>query len=112
MRWASRILALFGALTIFGTALTTGALPLGLAVARAGVGLVATLAVLLFLVYWITLVQGEKLADRVLLPPWLGMWAANVIIGVVGAYLFAREALDPALPDPLRALAGRFSRRE
>ena len=86
--------------------------PLGLAVARAGVGLVATLAVLLFLFYWITLVQGEKLADRELLPPWLGMWAANVIIGVVGAYLFAREALDPALPDPLRALAGRFSRRE
>ena len=86
--------------------------PLGLAVARAGVGLVATLAVFVFLFYWITLVQGEKLADREMLPPWLGMWAANVIVGVFGAYLFAREALDPALPDPVRALAGRFSRRE
>ncbi|MGB3542081.1 LptF/LptG family permease, partial [Rubrivirga sp.] len=43
--------------------------PLGLAVPRAGVGLVATLAVFVFLFYWITLVQGEKLADRGLLPP-------------------------------------------
>ena len=86
--------------------------PLGLSVSRAGVGLVASLAVFVFLFYWITLVQGEKLADREILPPWLGMWAANAIIGVFGAFLFAREALDPALPDPVRALAGRFSRRD
>ena len=86
--------------------------PLGLSVSRAGVGLVASLAVFVFLFYWITLVQGEKLADREMLPAWLGMWAANAIIGVLGAYLFAREALDPALPDPVRALAGRFSRRD
>ncbi len=86
--------------------------PLGLSVSRAGVGLVASLAVFVFLFYWITLVQGEKLADRELLPAWLGMWAANVIIGALGAYLFAREALDPALPDPVRALAGRFSKRD
>ncbi len=86
--------------------------PLGLSVSRAGVGLVASLAVFVFLFYWITLVQGEKLADREMLPAWLGMWAANAIIGALGAYLFAREALDPALPDPVRALAGRFSKRD
>lgn len=86
--------------------------PLGLSVARAGVGLVASLAVFLFLFYWVTLVQGEKLADREMLPPWLGMWAANAVVGVLGAYLFAREALDPAWADPVRALAGRFSRRD
>ncbi len=86
--------------------------PLGLSVSRAGVGLVASLAVFLFLFYWITLVQGEKLADREVLPPWLGMWAANAIVGVFGAYLFAREALDPAWADPVRALAGRFSKRD
>jgi lipopolysaccharide export system permease protein len=85
--------------------------PLGLSVARAGVGLVATLAVFVFLFYWISLVQGEKLADRGLLSPVVGMWAANVIIGVLGVYLFLREARDPAWPDPVRALAGRFARR-
>ena len=86
--------------------------PLGLSVSRAGVGLVASLAVFVFLFYWVTLVQGEKLADREMLPPWLGMWAANAIIGLLGAYLFAREALDPAWADPVRALAGRFSKRD
>ena len=85
--------------------------PLGLAVPRAGVGVVATLAVGVFLFYWITLVQGEKLADRGLLPPWLGMWAANVIVGALGLYLTARETRDPAWRDPIRALAGRFKGR-
>jgi lipopolysaccharide export system permease protein len=85
--------------------------PLGLAMSRAGVGLVASLAVFTFLFYWVTLVQGEKLADRGLLPPWLGMWAANVIVGVLGVYLVLRESRDPAWRDPIRALAGRFSRR-
>ena len=85
--------------------------PLGLAVPRAGVGVVATLAVGVFLFYWITLVQGEKLADRGMLPPWLGMWAANVIVGALGVYLVARETRDPAWRDPIRALAGRFKGR-
>jgi len=85
--------------------------PLGLAIPRAGVGLVATLAVITFLFYWITLVQGEKLADRGLLPPWLGMWAANVIVGALGLYLVVRETRDPAWRDPVRSLAGRFQRR-
>jgi lipopolysaccharide export system permease protein len=80
--------------------------PLGLAVARGGVGLIATLAVIVFLFYWVTLVQGEKLADRGLLPPWLGMWAANVIVGLLGAWLAVREARDPASRDPIRRLAG------
>ena len=85
--------------------------PLGLAVPRAGVGVVATLAVGVFLFYWISLVQGEKLADRGMLPPWLGMWAANVVVGLLGLYLTARETRDPAWRDPVRALAGRFKGR-
>ena len=86
-------------------------IPLGLSIARVGVGMVASLAVGLFLFYWVTLVQGEKLADRGLLPAELGMWAANVLIGLLGLYLVIRETRDPAWRDPLRALAGRFQRR-
>ena len=85
--------------------------PLGLAVARGGVGLIATLAVVVFLFYWVTLVQGEKLADRGMLPPWLGMWAANAIVGVLGVYLAVCEARDPAGRDPIRRLAGLFQRK-
>jgi lipopolysaccharide export system permease protein len=76
--------------------------PLGLAIARSGVGFVASLAVGVFLFYWVTLVQGEKLADRGLLSPALGMWSANVVVGLIGAYLATREAVDPAWRDPFR----------
>ena len=85
--------------------------PLGLAIPRAGVGLVASLAVLVFLFYWISLVGGEKMADRGMLPPVVGMWGANAIVGVLGVYLVARETRDPAWRDPVTALAGRFRRR-
>ena len=85
--------------------------PLGLSISRAGVGLVAALAVGVFLFYWVSLVLGEKLADRGTLAPEVGMWAANAIVGVLGAYLVARETRDPAWRDPVRALAGRFGRR-
>ncbi len=83
-------------------------IPLGLSVRRGGLGVVGTLAVGIFLFYWITLVQGEKLADRDLLQPWVGMWAANALIGGLGLYLLTREARDPASRDPLKRLFARF----
>lgn len=83
-------------------------IPLGLSVRRGGLGVVGTVAVGIFLFYWITLVQGEKLADRGLLEPWVGMWAANVLIGSLGVYLLLRETRDPAGRDPLKRLLIRF----
>ncbi len=85
-------------------------IPLGLSVRRGGLGVVGVLAVGIFLFYWVTLVQGEKLADRGLLEPWVGMWAANVLIGSLGLYLLRRESLDPASRDPLKRLFARFRR--
>ena len=38
--------------------------------------------------------QGEKLADRGFLSPWLGMWVADIILGLVGMGLFVYLALD------------------
>jgi lipopolysaccharide export system permease protein len=71
-------------------------IPLGLAVRRRGYGWSIVLAVGVFLFYWITLVQGEKLGTRGHIPPWIGMWAANVIVGFGAIYLFARETREPA----------------
>ena len=86
-------------------------IPLGLSVRRGGLGAVGVLAVGIFLFYWITLVQGEKLADRGMLEPAVGMWAANALIGGLGLYLLVRETRDPASRDPLKRLLGRFKRR-
>ena len=69
-------------------------IPLGLSIRRGGLGTAGMVAVGIFLFYWVTLVQGEKLADRGLLSPWIGMWCANIVIGIVGIWLFIRVALD------------------
>jgi lipopolysaccharide export system permease protein len=47
-----------------------------------------------FLLYWASLIGGEKLADRELIEPWLGMWIANIVIGVLGVILTYRIAKE------------------
>ena len=48
----------------------------------------------IFLFYWVTLVQGEKLADRDKLEPWVGMWGANIVMLVIAALLILYVLLD------------------
>jgi len=82
--------------------------PLGLSIRRGGLGTAGALAIGIFLFYWVTLVQGEKLADRNMLTPWIGMWAANIATILVGAWLVLYATLDlratPRLRDRLSAL--------
>lgn len=37
-----------------------------------------------YILYWVTLIGGEKLADRNILSPEIAMWAGNILIGVIG----------------------------
>lgn len=76
--------------------------PLGLSIRRGGLGTVGALALGIFLFYWVTLVQGEKLADRNMLDPWVGMWIANIIMTAVGLWLIVYVALDLRATPPLR----------
>ena len=62
-------------------------IPLGLSVHRHGFGRGGGLAVGIFLFYWVTLVEGEKLADRGMLPPWFGMWFANGVMLFVALWM-------------------------
>ena len=66
--------------------------PLGYRVKRGGFGIAAGLSLAFFLVYWIGLIGGEKLADRNLLSPFLGMWAVNILLGIFGLYLIFKSS--------------------
>ncbi len=68
--------------------------PLGLSIRGGSLGRSAVTAVTILLFYWITLVQGEKLADRGLLEPWIGMWGANIVTAIAGVWLFIYVYLD------------------
>jgi lipopolysaccharide export system permease protein len=64
--------------------------PLGVMARRGGFGVAATLSLGFFVLYWASLIGGEKLADRGFVTPFWGMWSANVALGVLGVYLTLR----------------------
>jgi lipopolysaccharide export system permease protein len=64
--------------------------PVALRFPRGGVGLVIGMSLFVFALYYCFLIAGEELATRGFLPPWVSMWAANVLFGAVGLVLAAR----------------------
>jgi lipopolysaccharide export system permease protein len=64
--------------------------PLALRFPRGGVGLVIGVSLVIFGIYYIGLIAGEALADKNLAPPFLAMWAANILLSIVGVFLLAR----------------------
>ena len=76
--------------------------PLGLSIRRGGLATIGGLATGIFLFYWVTLVQGEKLADRGFLSPWIGMWTANLVMLGLGLWLMVYVTKDLRATSPLR----------
>jgi len=76
--------------------------PLGLALRRSGLATIGAIALGIFMFYWITLVQGEKLSERGFFPPWIGMWIANLIMSGVGLWMLLHVVLDLGATPPLR----------
>ena len=61
--------------------------PLGIMAKKGGLGIGFSLSITFFLIYWISLILGEGLADRGIITPFWAMWGSNVIVGFFGAYL-------------------------
>ncbi len=61
--------------------------PLGVMVKKGGFGVAASISLFFFLIYWAFLIGGEKLAERGFFSPFIGMWAANFLLGFLGIIL-------------------------
>ncbi|MBE0573234.1 MAG: LptF/LptG family permease, partial [Ignavibacteriaceae bacterium] len=61
--------------------------PLGVMVRKGGFGVAASISLFFFLIYWAFLIGGEKLAERGFFSPFIGMWAANFVLGFLGIIL-------------------------
>jgi len=70
--------------------------PLALRFPRGGVGLVIGVSFGIFGIYYVGLIGGETLADKGYLPPWVAMWAANILLAVAGAVLSVRMGRESA----------------
>jgi lipopolysaccharide export system permease protein len=68
--------------------------PLGIMVRKGGFGVAASISLFFFLIYWAFLIGGEKLADRSIVSPFIGMWAANFLLGAAGIFLTIRTAKE------------------
>jgi len=64
--------------------------PLGVKARHGGVAIGTGLSMFFFLLYWCFLIGGEQLADRRIIPPWLAMWSANIVVGFMGIWMTVR----------------------
>ena len=64
--------------------------PIALRFPRGGVGLVIGASVGIFALYYIGLVGGEALADRLIVGPFLAMWLTNILFLIIAALLLSR----------------------
>ncbi len=58
--------------------------PLALKFPGGGMGLVLGGGMIVFSIYYIGLIGGETLANRGIVPPFLAMWGANILLSTVG----------------------------
>ncbi|MFO7950191.1 MAG: LptF/LptG family permease [Candidatus Fermentibacteraceae bacterium] len=77
--------------------------PLALSIRQGSAGVALGVSLLFIVVYYLFLIGGEQLADRQLVSPFMAMWAPNIVLGALGAYLTARslhEGNPVPIPNP------------
>ncbi len=74
----------------------TGA-PLGAIIRKGGLGMPVIVSVLLFLVYYIISMTGEKFVRESILPPFVGMWISTIILVPVSIWLTYKAANDSVI---------------
>jgi lipopolysaccharide export system permease protein len=68
--------------------------PLGVMARRGGIGTGVIYSLAFFILYWVGMIRGEALADRLALAPWVAMWAPNLVVGSIGLWLAWRVARE------------------
>jgi lipopolysaccharide export system permease protein len=73
--------------------------PLAIRMGRSGMNMAIGLSILFFLVYYVCLIGGEKLADRGLVKPFISMWLPNIIFFVLASILLRKAAREQSMGD-------------
>lgn len=66
------------------------AIPLGMQSKRGSRSMGTVLGIILFLTYYILLTVGWSYGESGTIPPVVGMWAPNTVLGVIGIFLYIR----------------------
>lgn len=73
--------------------------PIGIMSKRGNFGIAAIISAVILTIYWISLIQGEKLADRLFVTPFVGMWTFNIVFSIIGIVLLIRLSTEFRLRD-------------
>jgi len=64
--------------------------PIGMYTRKGNLGYAALISTFFLTFYWISIIQGEKMADRLYITPFMGMWSSNILLTLIGIYLVTR----------------------
>ncbi|MEX1010432.1 MAG: LptF/LptG family permease [Balneolaceae bacterium] len=80
--------------------------PIGMMTRKGNIGVAALISSVLLTIYFIGIIQGEKLADRLVITPFMGMWSFNILFTLIGLLLLLHVStsfkLTNLLPPALR----------
>jgi lipopolysaccharide export system permease protein len=71
--------------------------PLGAIIRKGGLGMPVIVSVLLFIIYYIISMTGEKFVRESIIPPFLGMWISTAILVPVSIWLTIKAANDSVI---------------
>lgn len=73
--------------------------PLGAIIRKGGLGVPMIITVLIFVLFWVISISGEKFAREGVIPAYIGMWIASGVLFPLGVYLTYKSAVDSPLLD-------------
>ncbi len=71
--------------------------PLGAIIRKGGLGMPVVISVLLFLIYYVISMTGEKFSREGLVPPYIGMWISTFVLVPVSIWLTQKAATDSVI---------------
>lgn len=69
--------------------------PIAVRYRQGGVAMVVGVSLAFFCAYYVALIGGEELSDRLIITPFWAMWAPNVLFGAIGIGLLWRTVRGP-----------------
>lgn len=76
--------------------------PIGIMTKRGNFGYAAIISSVILTIYWISIIQGEKLADRLFITPFWGMWSFNIVFSIIGTLLIIHLTTDYKITQLIR----------
>jgi LPS export ABC transporter permease LptG len=83
-------------------------LPLGITNRRGGKSSGFSLSIAIIVFYYVLINNGEQLASSGKIPPFLGMWSANIVLLAIGIYLLTRANRDALAQRTDRGIVARI----